>query len=61
MSAYLNDFSYATVWNNHHGNEVVLVAPDMVSLERAWNRITNSRVPLKRDMVQRVRIERREP
>ena len=60
MSQFLNDFSYATVWNSGHGNEVVLIAPDMVSLERAWNKMTNSRVPLKRDMVQRVRIEKRE-
>lgn len=52
------EFTYAAVWNSGNGQEAIIVAQSMADLERAWNRMTNSRVPLKRDMVERVRIEK---
>lgn len=53
-----HEFTYSTVWNSGNGQEAIIVAQSITDLERAWNRMTNSRVPLKRDMVERVRIEK---
>jgi hypothetical protein len=53
-----HNFTYAAVWNSGSGQEAIIIAESMADLERAWNRMTNSRVPLKRDMVERVRIEK---
>ena len=53
-----HEFTFATVCELSTGQNVVLVCPTFNDLERAWNRMTNSRVPIKREMVQRVRIEK---
>ena len=53
-----NEYTFATVCELPTGQSVVLVCPTFNDLERAWNRMTNSRVPIKREMVQRVRIEK---
>ena len=51
-------FTYGTICELPSGQAVAIACVSMADLERAWNRMTNSRVPLKRDMVQRVRIEK---
>jgi hypothetical protein len=51
-------FTYGAVCELSGGQSVAIACVSMNDLERAWNRMTNSRVPLKRDMVQRIRIEK---
>ena len=53
-----HEFTFATVCELSTGQKVALVCPTFNDLERAWNQITRGRVPIKREMVQRVRIEK---